>query len=165
MVASDLAETVSEKLPEIWRFATRLLGGSQSVEKLVYSASAYALRNTQECPANTSALHWMLFSIYVCSSDVRWCNETRYPRGLSNDRGVDKVVWSVFSTLPVDEVCRHTLNAIYQLPRSQIGLLLLMYVEKFSDVELAELMGVSVHEIKKRTARARITLGTLLRVS
>jgi RNA polymerase sigma-70 factor, ECF subfamily len=156
----ELAQTLPQLLPRLWRFSLRLTGDRHDAEDLVQRTCVRALERQHQLQPSTSTLSWL----YSIAHSV-WLNEVRARR--IRRRGC--IQWSdeLAETVADGSVCTPDNSVLYQqivsavarLPNAQRAVLLLVAVEGMSYRETASALEVPIGTVMSRLARARLTIG------
>jgi RNA polymerase sigma-70 factor (ECF subfamily) len=146
-----------EMLPQLWGFATRVSRSGREAEYLVETAYRRLFSSSIDvADMPDTPLRMQMFES-VCSI---WRLEFRgteaiCPSGGTLGPGASESNGSIHGYL---------MGAIQRLPDAQRLSMLLVAVERFSYCEAALILGVPIELLKSNVARARRTLGAMIRV-
>jgi RNA polymerase sigma-70 factor, ECF subfamily len=159
-MSDELARTLPQLLPRLWRFALRLSGDKHDAEDLMQRACVRALERQHQLQPGTSTLSW-LFSI----AHSVWLNEVR-ARKIRRHRSIQwseelaETVADPSASDPDTAVLHQQIvSAVARLPDAQRAVLLLVAVEGMSYREAASVLKVPIGTVMSRLARARLTIG------
>jgi RNA polymerase sigma-70 factor, ECF subfamily len=158
--SGELARTLPQLLPRLWRFALRLTGDKHDAEDLVQRTCVRALERQHQLQPGTSTLSWV-FSI----AHSIWLNEVR-ARKIRCHRSIqwsaelaETVADPAASDPDTSVLHQQIVSAVARLPDAQRAVLLLVAVEGMSYREAASVLGVPIGTVMSRLARARLTIG------
>jgi RNA polymerase sigma factor (sigma-70 family) len=154
-------EMVSRKLPRLLSLATRMLGDPAEASDVAQETFVQIWKH---------ALRWQpgkaRFDTWVHRVALNLCTDRLRRRrdAVSFDDAPDVVDPTPRQDEQLDQMSRSDrINAaLAELPTRQREALILQYYQDFSNIEAAELMGISVDALESLLSRARRNLGSRL---
>jgi RNA polymerase sigma-70 factor (ECF subfamily) len=143
-------------LARLWRYALTLSLASDIAENLVNATCARAIARADQFVAGTRLDRW-LFALLRSI----WLNETRARRirergGFAD--GEDALSIEGAHLIETNIVAAEVLNGIGRLPEAQREMVLLVYGEGYSYVEVSVAMEIPIATVMTRLAAARAAL-------
>jgi RNA polymerase sigma-70 factor (sigma-E family) len=157
-VPPDVSEVFAEQRLGLLRLAVLLVGDRATAEDVVQDAFVGLHRRWDELRDAASAL------AYARASVVNGCRMVLRRRSLMRRVGFshDPPIWSAESAAMLREDRREVIEALQRLPRRRREVLILRFYLDLSDVEIAQVMGVSEATVRSTATRALSALGRLL---
>ena len=150
---------VDQYLDQILNYSTRMLGDRSEAEDVAQEAFLRLWRNLDKWRAEAPVIHWLQRVTYNMCIDrlrkktpVNIC-EVAEPEDLFENPA--RSLHQVQLSIAVNE-------AIQKLPKRQRAVIVFVHQEGFSNIEIAELMEISVEAVESLLSRGRRGLRSLL---
>ena len=132
---------------------------SDAVDDAVAEVFLTAWRRLHEVPDGDAALMWLYGAAHHVVGN-QWRGAVRYRRLQARMRTVaDRPACPADETIPDHDACRIVLDAIAQLGRTDVEVLLLTAWERLSVAEIAVVLDIAPNAVAQRLHRARRNLG------
>lgn len=154
----QISESLPSLLARLWRFGLVLSGDPSTAEDLVQETCLSALENSHQLEPGLRLDRWT-FAIL----NSIWQNGLRARRIREEHGFVSPVAVPTNGNGGMDEmaVAQKALQDVQSLPEAQRAVILLVYVERLTYSEAAQVLGISLETVRSRLAAARATLGRL----
>jgi RNA polymerase sigma-70 factor, ECF subfamily len=149
----DLVALYDRSVADVYRYASRLCGGSRAdTEELVQDTYMALVRHVRSSPGADVSVGWLLVTCRNRFVDVARATERRRRREVVATAG-ERVVEE-----PVDPVAAGALAALAGMPALQRAALVMRYVDDLSVAEVARGLDRSVRATESLLARGRTAL-------
>ncbi len=180
-----LAESLTDELDAMWRFALRLTSIEADAEDLVQRTCVKALETESQYEEKGRLRSWLFCIEHRIWLNVLRARQIRHAGSFNNTSLRSGSLNSEFferqHTADCDNTDSHQLSALLDTPESQLQLhqifvqveslpeaqrlvMILVCVEGFTYRETAEILDIPTGTVMSRLARARITLGKAMQV-
>lgn len=157
----DFRSQLVAMLPRLRRFALGLTASRDEADDLVQGACEKALAKQDQWQPGTRLDSW-LYRI-IQTQRIDHLRRTKHaPVSMSADAMPDWEDAQSADRAENEDLLRHTLRALEQLPEDQRLVMLLVVVEGHSYREVAEQLGIPQGTVMSRLARARLRVQELL---
>lgn len=150
----DFRSQLVALLPRLRRFALGLTANREEADDLVQAACEKALIKQRQWQPGTRLDSWMYRIIQTQRIDYLR-REKHAPVSLGTETMPDWEDEQSADRTENEDLLRHTLRALEQLPEDQRLVMMLVVVEGHSYREVAEQLGIPVGTVMSRLARAR----------
>jgi RNA polymerase sigma-70 factor (sigma-E family) len=142
----EFADFVSSRSPHLLRTARLLTGDWASAEDLLQDSLATCWRQWSRIDGNPEPyVHKVIVNTYLAWSRRFWTRERpteHLPEGLVDDGTAQVVEEDLLAA------------ALRRLPRRQRAVIVLRYYDDLSEVETAQILGVTVGTVKSQASKA-----------
>lgn len=154
----QISESLPSLLARLWRFGLVLSGDPSTAEDLVQETCLSALENSHQLEPGARLDRWT-FAIL----NSIWRNGLRARRIREEHGFVSPAAAPSNDNGGMDEMAaaQQALQEVQSLPEAQRAVILLVYVERLTYSEAAQVLGIALETVQSRLAAARATLGQL----
>ncbi|ROQ18457.1 RNA polymerase sigma-70 factor (ECF subfamily) [Marinimicrobium koreense] len=157
----DFRSQLVALLPRLRRFALGLTASRDEADDLVQAACEKALVKQDQWQPDTRLDSW-LYRIIQTQRIDHLRRAKRSPVSVPENAMPDLEDAQSADRAENEDLLRHTLKALEQLPEEQRAVMLLVVVEGHSYREVAEQLGIPQGTVMSRLARARLRVQELL---
>ncbi len=170
---AQMAPVLSHRLPNLYRYAYRLLGNRPDAEDAVQDALLAAFQHLNQFRGEAQLSTWLTAVVINCAR-MQLRKRSRYIHVSLDSRIGEDQKYPLSDTLvdhrpnPEDECHTSTLNTRLMKSAAQLSPTLrrtfhLLYLDHLSVCETARVLGVPIGTVKARSARAKAKLRKLVR--